>query len=119
MEVCDKDNTSSDDLIDKLQIDIPTSSVVVGDETNVTSYPGLLGYAAISLSFNVQCVENYQGSQCSECVPGFSGSQCEINIDDCAGINCSGHGQCVDGTNSFSCSCDSGFTGATCDIGIP
>ena len=74
IKICDKDNILSDDLIDVLQIDIPAtaSSVMVGDETNVTTYPGLLGYAAVSLSFSVQCVENFQGSQYSECVPGFT-----------------------------------------------
>ena len=118
VEVCDKDNTSSDDLIDILQINIPSSSVMVGEETNVTSYSGILGFATVSLSFTVQCTENFQGSRCSECALGFTGSQCELNIDDCVGIDCSGQGQCVDGINSFSCNCDLGFTGTTCEVNI-
>lgn len=121
IEVCDKDDASldSDDLIDILPIDISASSVMVGDETNVTSYPGILGYATVSLSFSVHCMEKFQGSRCSECAPGYTGTLCEFNIDDCPGVDCSGHGLCVDGVNSFSCSCDLGFTGALCsDIGI-
>ena len=118
VEVCDQDSTSSDDLIDILQINIPSSSVMVGDETNVTSYPGMLGFAAVSLSFTVQCTKNFQGSRCSECTPGFTGSQCEVNINDCIGIDCSRQGQCVDGINSFSCNCDLGFTGITCEVNI-
>ena len=122
IEVCDKDDASldSDDLIDILPIDISASSVMVGDETNVTRYPGILGYATVSLSFSIQCMEKFQGSRCSECAPGFTGTLCEFNIDGCTGVDCSGHGQCVDRprvNNLFSCSCDLGFTGASCDIG--
>ena len=120
IEVCDKDDTplDSDDLIDILPIDITVSSVMVGDESNITNYLGILGYVTVSLSFSVQCMENFQGTHCSECAPGFTGSLCEFNIDDCTGVDCSGHGQCVDGVNSFSCSCDLGFTGAMCNRGI-
>ena len=38
-----------------------------------------------------------------------------VNIDDCNGQTCSGHGDCMDGNNTFSCSCDPGFTGTDCD----
>ena len=117
VEICDKDNIPPDDLIDILPINIGTASVMVGVETNQTTYFGLFNYTTIDLSFTIQCAENFQGSYCSECASGFTGSQCDINNDDCIGINCSTHGECVDGVNSFKCSCNPGYTGDTCDEG--
>ena len=115
--ICDKDETGSDDLIDLLSININVSSLIFGVESNATSYSGIYNYTTVNLSFSVQCVANFQGPSCSECVPGFTGSQCEVNIDDCIGINCGPHGECIDEINSFKCRCDIGFTGDVCTEG--
>jgi hypothetical protein len=53
---------------------------------------------------------------------GFSGPQCATNIDDCAGVNC-GNGTCVDGVDSYSCTCTQGYTvsatgGGVCDTDV-
>lgn len=41
--------------------------------------------------------------------------QCEINVDECANNkDCGQNGQCIDGTNSFSCQCRPGFSGPLC-----
>ena len=38
-----------------------------------------------------------------------------VDIDDCAGNNqCGSHGSCVDGVNSFTCNCVTGYTGDFC-----
>jgi hypothetical protein len=37
------------------------------------------------------------------------------NIDDCASAPCQ-NGDCSDGVNSYSCSCDAGYEGTNCDI---
>ena len=37
-------------------------------------------------------------------------------VDDCSPNPCS-YGTCTDQVNGFSCSCDSGYTGETCDQG--
>ncbi len=57
---------------------------------------------------NQRCVD---GGTCV-CEAGYTGPDClaETEIDDCAGINCH-YGQCVKGTNAFSCNCNFGFTG--------
>ena len=41
-----------------------------------------------------QCVDGVNDFVC-ECDFGFTGNECQGSIDDCAGVNCSGHGQCV------------------------
>ena len=38
------------------------------------------------------------------------------DIDECASSPCQNGGTCVDGVNSFTCSCKPGFTGLTCNI---
>lgn len=41
---------------------------------------------------------------------------CYIDVDDCTDTSCV-RGTCVDGINEFTCICDTGFTGDTCDTG--
>lgn len=66
---------------------------------------------------NGNCVENPDSNneyRC-DCYPGYSGTLCENNIDNCAGIVCSGKGQCLDGNETFSCVCEPGHTGDFCE----
>ena len=37
------------------------------------------------------------------------------NIDDCANTPCANGAQCVDEVNGFTCQCESGYTGSSCD----
>ena len=109
-----------DDLIDfdAINIDIP-----VGASISRTTYTGTFNNTQVELSFRVVCAENYYGPDCTQfcndsscpCDPGYTGEFCESNINDCAGVNCSGHGQCVDGINSFICQCELGFMGELCE----
>ncbi len=104
-------------------------------------YPGMHGYGNLNMSFRVECAQYYYGEFCENlneclsesincnqgncvdgdgfgtcmCNPGYTGQFCG-DIDDCAGVSCSGNGVCMDGVNSFSCECMSGFTGETCSV---
>ena len=108
----------SDDLVDILLID---HTAPVGDlvDSLMQGYSGIYGFAMMDLSISVSCVENFQGSDCTQCVPGLTGTDC-LQVDDCfgLGVNCSGNGHCVDGVDSFNCSCDPGFTGELCQTNI-
>ena len=84
-------------------------------ESHKKKYTGKYGYITIDLILTVLCVENFEGSECTECIPGFTGTDCQTNIDDCEDVDCSGNGQCLDGVNSFKCVCDPGYTGLLCD----
>jgi hypothetical protein len=49
------------------------------------------------------------------CPIGFKGEHCEENIDNCIGIDCSDHGICEDGIQTYKCSCFDGFYGFNCE----
>ena len=112
------------ELVDSFAIDL---TFPVGTVTDRTTYNGQFGLAQIDLSFNLTCLENYFGPDCSQfcdksisncsCGPGFTGEFCQTNIDDCArlSVNCSGRGRCVDGINNFSCECEPGYSGTECE----
>ena len=51
----------------------------------------------------------------STCVAGWSGTNCEVNVDDCVNMPCKNGGTCVDGLNSYSCSCGCEWSGPTCE----
>ena len=38
-------------------------------------------------------------------VSGFTGENCEVNIDDCVNNVCQNGGTCVDGVNTYTCTC--------------
>ena len=46
-----------------------------------------------------------------QCSVGYTGSTCEVNINghDCVSATCPSNSMCVDGVNSFVCTCSSGF----------
>jgi hypothetical protein len=59
------------------------------------------------------------------CPLGFEGPTCELNIDDCAGQDCSGNGQCFDGIGEYYCECAEekvrgkfypAWTGVDCEV---
>lgn len=56
-----------------------------------------------------------RGAYTCVCDAGFDGYDCENNIDDCAGISCSGNGACIDGINTYTCDCEDGFKGTHCE----
>lgn len=38
------------------------------------------------------------------------------DVDDCRSSPCK-HGNCTDNINGYNCTCDTGYTGTSCDIG--
>ena len=42
-------------------------------------------------------------------------SSCEENINDCASSPCKHHGKCIDGVNSYNCTCIPSYTGKNCE----
>ena len=38
-------------------------------------------------------------------------------IDDCEYVNCTGRGNCTDGENTYTCVCETGYSGTDCEIG--
>ena len=43
-----------------------------------------------------------------QCAVGYTGSTCE-DIDDCVSVTCRNNSMCVDGVNSYVCTCLPGF----------
>ena len=109
----DRDPNNPDELVDIFLIN---HTAPVGDlfGSPMQVYSGIYGFVIMSLELSVSCAQNFQDPDCSECAPGFT---CQP-IDDCLEVNCSGNGQCVDGVDSFNCSCDPGFTGELCQTNI-
>ena len=103
-----------DELVDILLID---HNEPVGEESATQVHSGMYEFVSMKLVITVTCIENFQGSDCSQCVPGFTGPDCQ-QINYCVGVICNGNGQCVDGLNSFDCSCVPGFTGELCQTNI-
>ncbi len=46
------------------------------------------------------------------------GDQCEQDIDDCAGVPCANGATCVDGFETYTCTCQEGYTDADCSTDI-
>ena len=69
------------------------------------------------------CKQGFAGPVCNEsieeiCELGYTGPDCTIIIDECAGINCSGNGQCeidLRTERGFKCNCSSSYTGEFCE----
>jgi Notch-like protein len=77
-------------------------NITVGTASPETRYIGSAGLVQLNVSFEVRCAENFYGDDC---------------LTTCEDINCN-NGECVDGINSFTCECESGFTGERCGINI-
>ena len=114
LEIKDFDPDNADDLVDILLID---HSLPLGESTQRQTYNGMFGFVTMDLNITVFCVKNFQVPDCTQCVTGFTGADC-LEVDDCVGVNCSGNGRCVDGMDSFTCSCSAGFTGEMCQTNI-
>ena len=89
-------------------------------------YISRAGIAQFNVSYEVRCAESFYGGDCvtfcqnfvscEECgLAGFTGDFCQLNIDDCEDEDCSGNGRCEDGINGFTCVCEAGYTGETCE----
>ena len=67
--------------------------------------------AGASICFEAVCV-NGQGDNC-DCDNGWEGKWCTVDIDECAdeSHNCDTNAQCTDTDGSFSCACNSGYSG--------
>ena len=67
--------------------------------------------AGASICFEAVCV-NGQGDDC-DCDAGWEGKWCTVDIDECVdeSHNCDTNAQCTDIDGSFSCECNSGYSG--------
>ena len=114
IEVVDHDSLSSNDHVDDIYVTItltPSSSF-----TSRRAYTGIYGNSRIVLSFRVQCMSNYYGSDCATyCVPrddseghyscrlngqkiclnGYEGMNCENEINECSSNPCQNQGTCT------------------------
>lgn len=63
-------------------------------------------------SGNGECRER---SPTCDCHLGYAGDFCQFDINECEGVNCSGNGRCEDEVNGFTCVCDPGHTGESCE----
>ena len=81
-------------------------------------FDGAFGIMRLTVTgITVLCAQNFTGSDCTQCIHGLTGSMCN-ETDDCVNVTCSGHEWCLDEVDSFTCSCDPGFTGAECEDNI-
>ena len=66
-----------------------------------------------------RCLDNQDGTHTCQCVPGYYGDNCEFSIhpvDLCLMDVCSVDSNCTSGRDSYTCSCDEGFSGPDCSI---
>ena len=117
METIDRDGFfvggADDDLIDSFVIDVGSDQPIgaalsTGTPGNNIILEGLYGYGMIGLTGRVLCAENYYGDRCQFLDVA---NQCLTN-----NITCSDQGTCVDGTLSYTCNCNPGYTGTNCEL---
>ncbi|XP_071453526.1 protein eyes shut [Hetaerina americana] len=78
------------------------------------------------------CLLESDGARVCYCVPDFHGDRCQYRYDECllaessswlpangssvvSGGHCQNGGECIDGVDSFTCSCPTNFTGHFCE----
>ncbi|KAG8447867.1 hypothetical protein GDO86_015106 [Hymenochirus boettgeri] len=64
------------------------------------------------------CMDLEADYQCN-CMTGYTGRNCETNLDDCQHHECLNGGSCVDGVNSFTCTCPHSYAGPYCQWPYP
>ena len=102
----------ADDLVD---IVVTNHNQTVGLQSQGRLTVGT--FVLLNLTITALCAQNFGGPDCSQCVQGFTGPNCD-EVDDCVDMDCNGNGLCVDDSNSFSCTCNPGFTGEFCQTNI-
>ncbi|XP_064402091.1 neurogenic locus notch homolog protein 2-like isoform X2 [Halichondria panicea] len=102
VEVFDSDG-NPDDLIVQYQIN-PSPSV---GSTITFSTSSSTMTAAITVNTTVLCAPFYSGSSCEIF------SHCESSA-----VTCSERGTCTNGLDSYTCVCNTGYTGADCEVDI-
>ena len=144
IEVNDLDN-SNHQLVDVWRLlGTPTNLPVGANLTSPTDYPGIYGYATLTLGSQIVCAKFYYGTVCENlneclsqsincnqgvcvdgdgagtctCNPGYTGQFCDESINYCLDINCSGNGDCINELSTYSCNCTPGFTGRDCETDI-
>lgn len=53
---------------------------------------------------------------CVDCAESWSGEFCHLDVDECSTTTCYNGGECVDGDNTFACSCRDGYAGRHCEV---
>ncbi len=74
------------------------------------------GHGTLNASDECDCYTGYAGSNCDQCDDGYTGyPDCEEEEESgvCAGIDCNGHGKCLESIQG--CSCYTGYAGEFCD----
>jgi hypothetical protein len=100
-----------------------SANYIAVSTTAVLTVPGVCAVGACG-DYSTSCTINTVSASCS-CVAGVTGARCSIGIDACASFPCGVHGSCVristlggisPPLNSHTCTCDTGYHGASCDL---
>jgi Notch-like protein len=62
------------------------------------------------------CSDGYTGLLCTDCAPGYHADGADCLLDEtCPATPCTGRGTCDDSSGEALCSCQAGYSGATCE----